>query len=91
VWDAGRSSKIVTIRKNAEVAGSYVKIRRLLRTLVPGLYAYRFELYLAPVRGKPFVFMKSEPDAYRFSVSAYVWPIVFHMEGREPRRERRAL
>jgi len=42
---------------------------------------YRVELYLAPTRGRLFVFMKSEPGAIRFSVSVYLWPIVFAVNG----------
>lgn len=49
---------------------------------------YRVELYLAPTRGKPLMFMKSEPDAIRFSVSAYVWPFMLDIRGPLRRRVR---
>lgn len=49
---------------------------------------YRIELDFAPVRGTLFLFSRSEPGAYRFSVSAYVWPVVFHIEERKIGRVR---
>lgn len=42
---------------------------------------YRVELYVSPTRGKPFVFMKSGPFDPRFSLSAYVWPVVIDIRG----------
>lgn len=56
-----------------------MKIRSEAGTLVLG--SYRVWLYLAPTWGRLFVFMKSEPDAVRFSLSVYVWPVVFAVNG----------